>query len=93
MKNYEAYKNKEFDLSAFGVNRCDDDYTYFCTPVGAEIIGCPGVDGIHYCMVAGFGELVFAISPMNCPGDVGRILRTFKIKKNVEVTDNGKIII
>ncbi len=28
-----------------------------------------------------------------CPADVGRILRTFKIKKNVEVTDNGKIII
>ena len=25
--------------------------------------------------------------------DVGRILRKFKIKKNVEVTDNGKIII
>ena len=26
-----------------------------------------------------------------CGGkDVGRILRTFKIKKNVEVTDNGK---
>lgn len=28
-----------------------------------------------------------------CGKDVGRILRTFKIKKNVEVTDNGKIII
>ena len=28
-----------------------------------------------------------------CTADVGRILRTFKIKKNVEVTDNGKIII
>ena len=27
------------------------------------------------------------------PSDVGRILRTFKIKKNVEVTENGKIII
>ena len=27
------------------------------------------------------------------PSDVGRILRTFKIKKNVEVTDNGKLII
>ena len=25
-----------------------------------------------------------------CTTDVGRILRTFKIKKNVEVTDNGK---
>lgn len=29
----------------------------------------------------------------HCSTDVGRILRTFKIKKNVEVTDNGKIII
>ena len=29
----------------------------------------------------------------SCGADVGRILRTFKIKKNVEVTDNGKIII
>ena len=32
--------------------------------------------------------------PFLCPqyysSDVGRILRTFKIKKNVEVTDNGK---
>lgn len=33
------------------------------------------------------------ILPAPCPSDVGRILRTFKIKKNVEVTDNGKIII
>jgi len=69
MNTYEAYKNNEFDLSAFGINRCGDDYSYFCTPVGAKVIGCPGVDGIHYCMVEGFGELVFAISPMNCPGE------------------------
>ena len=31
-------------------------------------------------------ESVFLLSA----SDVGRILRTFKIKKNVEVTDNGK---
>ena len=34
-----------------------------------------------------------ASSDLDCPwrpSDVGRILRTFKIKKNVEVTDNGK---
>ena len=34
-----------------------------------------------------------ALHDLDCPwrpGDVGRILRTFKIKKNVEVTDNGK---
>ena len=78
MNTYEAYKIKEFDLTAFGLNRCGDDYAYFCTPVGAEVIGCPGVEGIHYCMVEGFGELVFAISPMNCPGEyVHPVARNF----------------
>ena len=41
-------------------------------------------------------DLLVALHDLDCPwrpGDVGRILRTFKIKKNVEVTDNGKIII
>ena len=33
------------------------------------------------------------VASLVCATDVGRILRTFKIKKNVEVTDNGKIII
>lgn len=39
---------------------------------------------------------IIASHDIDCPwrpSDVGRILRTFKIKKNVEVTDNGKIII
>ena len=39
---------------------------------------------------AGKGKIFIAFSRRT---DVGRILRTFKIKKNVEVTDNGKIII
>jgi len=38
-------------------------------------------------------EEVFVAMPSYRSNDVGRILRTFKIKKNVEVTDNGKIII
>ena len=36
---------------------------------------------------------IVASHDLDCPwrpADVGRILRTFKIKKNVEVTDNGK---
>lgn len=69
MKNYEAYKNNKFDLSTFGLSHCGDDYTYFCTPVSADVFAAPGVDGIHYCMVDGFGDMVFAISPMNCPGE------------------------
>lgn len=78
MNTYEAYKNKEIDLSAFGLGRCDNDYTYFCTPVGADVFAAPGIDGIHYCMIAGFGEMVFAISPSNCPGEyVHPIARNF----------------
>ena len=41
-------------------------------------------------------DRLIAIHNLDCPwrpSDVGRILRTFKIKKNVEVTDNGNIII
>ena len=67
MNTYKAYKNGEIDLSAFGLDRCGNDYTYFCTPVGADVFAAPGVDGIHYCMIEGFGEMVFAVSPMNCP--------------------------
>ena len=38
-------------------------------------------------------QKLIALHHLECPwrpSDVGRILRTFKIKKNVEVTDNGK---
>ena len=38
-------------------------------------------------------NLIIASHDLDCPWrprDVGQILRTFKIKKNVEVTDNGK---
>ncbi|WP_243111288.1 SNF2-related protein [Acutalibacter sp. 1XD8-33] len=38
-------------------------------------------------------DRLIALHHLDCPWrprDVGRILRTFKIKKNVEVTDNGK---
>ena len=68
MNRYEAYKNQQFDLLAFGIERRADLCSYFCTPVGAEIIGWTGVDGIHYCLIPGLGEMVFAISPMNDPG-------------------------
>lgn len=49
-------------------------------------------DGCPYGVPLNFafdGERIY----FHCAKDVGRILRTFKIKKNVEVTDNGKIII
>lgn len=78
MNTYQAYKNKEIDLSAFGLDRCGNDYTYFCTPVGADIFAAPGVDGIHYCRIEAFGELIFAISPSNGVGEfVHPVARNF----------------
>lgn len=69
MNLYEAYQNNEFSLTAFGIERDENRSGYFCTPVGADIIGWAGVDGIHYCTIREGGDMVFAVSPMNGPGE------------------------
>ena len=56
---------KNIDLTSLGIEKRDDNLNYFCTPRGARIIGWAGVDGIHYCFIRGFGEMVFSVSPMN----------------------------
>ncbi len=66
---YKKYQKLNIDSSRIGLGRGECESTYFCTPDGAEIIGWGGVDGIHYCFVRGFGEMVFAVSPMNTPGN------------------------
>ena len=48
---------------------------------------------IFFGYAAGVGKTYAMLKAAHRASDVGRILRTFKIKKNVEVTDNGKIII
>ncbi|MBE6540891.1 MAG: sodium ion-translocating decarboxylase subunit beta [Ruminococcaceae bacterium] len=68
MRLYELYKKNKLDLSPFGIEKGDKKSDYFCTPKGAEIIGWTGVDGIHYCFIKDFGEMVFAINPMGLPG-------------------------
>ena len=60
---------ENLDLSACGILPGKFISDYFCTPEGAAVIGWAGVDGIHYCMIEGFGEMIFAVSPMNTPGD------------------------
>lgn len=66
---YRKFLNKEIDLAPLGVERRTAECAYFCTPKGASIIGWAGVDGIHYCFIRGFGEMVFAVSPMNAAPD------------------------
>ena len=69
MTAYERFQALELDRSWLGLERGDTRGDYFCTPLGAQVIGWAGVDGIHFCFVEGFGEMVFAVSPANLPGD------------------------
>ena len=74
MTTYEKYKSAGINLARAGFEERGEHIPYFCTPQGAKILGCPGVDGIHFCFVDGFDEMVFAISPMNCPGEYVHIV-------------------
>ncbi len=66
---YQKFKNLPVKFSAIGLEQTPATSDYFCTPKGANIIGWAGVDGIHYCFLEGFGDMVFAVSPCNLPGD------------------------
>lgn len=60
---YERHLKLNIDGSRVGLESGERESNYFCTPKGAKVIGWAGVDGIHYCFVRGFGEMVFAVSP------------------------------
>ena len=79
MTLYEQYCKLELDLARLSLERGDTEGGYFCDPLGAEVIGWAGVDGIHFCFVKGFGEMVFAVSPANGPGEyVHPLARSFE---------------
>ena len=69
MKIYKKLLRHGISLAPIGIETRNDEILYFCTPKGASIIGWAGVDGIHYCFIRGFGEMVFAVSPMNIAPD------------------------
>ena len=61
---YERYKKLKIDGSYIGLEKGDEIGDYFCTPVGAKVIGWD--IGIHYCFIDGFGEMVFCVNPDTC---------------------------
>ena len=71
MSEYTYWRHYGPDLSPLGVIRgaIDPDNRYFCTPVGAVVFGWAGVDGIHYCKIRRFRDMIFAVSPANAPGE------------------------
>ena len=58
-----------YSLAPLGVEFRKDNAPYFCTPKYSNIIGWAGVDGIHFCCIFGYSDAVFAVSPMNAPGE------------------------
>ena len=60
---YVKYKNLKIDGSWIGLE-AGTQTPCFCTPIGAEIIGWD--NGIHYCFIKGFGDMVFCVNPETC---------------------------
>ena len=79
MTLYEKFKMLDINFSRLALEQDESRGGCFCTPVGAEIIGWEGVDGIHYCFIKDFGEMVFAVNPMALPGEyVHPLARSFE---------------
>lgn len=79
MTLYEKFRRLKIDFSAIGLEKGSGRSDYFCTPKGARIIGWEGVDGIHYCFLKDFGEMVFSVNPMGMQGDyVHPLARNFE---------------
>ena len=78
MTTYQKFKKLNIRHAAIGLEQSDTDVTYYCTPKDAKIIGWAGVDGIHYCTIPEFGEMIFAVSPMNFGDCVHPVARNFE---------------
>lgn len=74
----KAFKKMNIDLSPLGFMQNGDFELYYCTPENAKIFATSGVDGIHYCTIPQFGEIIFAVSPMNFGDCVHPIARNFE---------------
>ena len=65
MTIYEKYCQLNIDGRWINLEKTEENTEYFCTPIGANIIGWEN-GGIHYCFIDGYGEMVFAANPESC---------------------------
>lgn len=59
---FEKFMSLEIDAGLIGLEKSNYE-DYFCIPVGAKIFAGLGVDGVQFCMIDGFHDMVFSISP------------------------------
>ncbi len=74
----KTFNKMNIDLSSLGFIQNGDFELYYCTPKNSKILATSGVDGIHYCTIPQFGEMIFAVSPMNFGDCVHPIARNFE---------------
>ena len=55
----KSFKKTKIDLSLLGFDMNGDFELYYCTLKKAQIIASSGVDGIHYCTIPQFGEIIY----------------------------------
>ncbi len=73
-----TFMKTKIDLTLLGFDMNGDFELYYCTPKNAKILASSGIDGIHYCTIPQFGEIIFAVSPMNFGDCVHPIARSFE---------------
>ena len=78
MSIFEQFHKMKIDFASIGIQQLEHYENYYCTPKDAVIIGSAGVDGVHYCTIPEFGEMIFAVSPMNIGDCVHPIARSFE---------------
>ena len=79
MNVLNSYLRSKLDFSHIGFQRGEKWSDYFCTPLNAKVIGWAGVDGIYFCTIKGFDEIIFAINPTYDPGHyVHPVARNFE---------------
>lgn len=64
MKMYEKFCQLSIDGRWIGLEKSDACVEYFCTPIGATVIGWE--NSIHYCFIRGYKDMVFAVNPETC---------------------------
>lgn len=78
MTLYQKFRDLDVEFGFIGLQFSDEPAEYFCTPKGEKVIGETGVDGIQFCFVEDFGEMVFAVNPFDALGSYVRpVARNF----------------
>ena len=84
MNIYKEYQKLKFDKSYIGLEEGDTEGGYFCTPIGAKVIGWES-GGIHYCFISGFDEIVFAVNPNGLIDDNGEEKNVYPLAENFKI--------